>query len=221
MRLDLDKAVKARKEQIRVEIVTEHSTALQAHVDSLNKTLGARLIAYPAASFGEAIKGKRTLASIREACGVVLAEAKITVSQQAERLTANRAALLIDGRDWFHLFPDFAQVGAKPAEDFDALLQLRIGKHQEAERLAEAARQRAAEQAQAAIQQAQEAQQSAAKPCAPLAPMWPGHSPPTSMAAPPSKPRRPRPGWSPRRPPTRPPRSSWARSAPTWARASP
>ena len=155
VRLDLDKAVKARKEQIRVEIVTEHSTALQAHVDGINQGLGARWVVYPAAAFGEAIKGKRTLASIREACSVVLAEAKITVNQQAERLTANRAALVIDGRDWFDLFPDFAAVGGKAPEDFDALLQLRIGKHQEAERLAEAARQRAAEQAQAALQQAQ------------------------------------------------------------------
>jgi len=155
VRLDLDKVVKARKEQIRVEIVTEHSTALQAHVDGINQGLGARWVVYPAAAFGEAIKGKRTLASIREACSVVLAEAKITVNQQAERLTANRAALVIDGRDWFDLFPDFAAVGGKAPEDFDALLQLRIGKHQEAERLAEAARQRAAEQAQAALQQAQ------------------------------------------------------------------
>ena len=155
VRLDLDKVVKARKEQIRVEIVTEHSTALQAHVDGINQGLGARWVVYPPAAFGEAIKGKRTLASIREACSVVLAEAKITVNQQAERLTANRAALVIDGRDWFDLFPDFAAVGGKAPEDFDALLQLRIGKHQEAERLAEAARQRAAEQAQAALQQAQ------------------------------------------------------------------
>lgn len=154
VRLDLDKVVKARKDQIRIEIVQEHQRALQEHVDGLNAKLNARWVVVPAAPFGEAIKGKRTLASIREACGVVLADAKITTNQHAERLQANRAALVVEGRDWFSLFPDFAAVGAKAPEDFEALAQLRINKHLEAERVAEAARQRAAEQAQAAIQQA-------------------------------------------------------------------
>tara|TARA_R100000365_G_C2748574_1_gene80546 strand:+ start:1766 stop:3460 length:1695 start_codon:yes stop_codon:yes gene_type:complete len=154
VRLDLDKLVKARKEAIRVEIVTENQRALAEHVDSLNKAFPRAWVAMPAAAFGEAIKGKRTLSSIREACSVVLAQAKIVANQAAERFKANRAALVVEGRDWIDLFPDFATVGNKPAEDFDAVLQLRIGKHQEAERQAEAARQRAAEQAQAAIQQA-------------------------------------------------------------------
>lgn len=154
VRLDLDKVVKARKDQIRIEIVQEHQRALQTHVDGLNQKLQARWVPTPAADFAGAIKGKRTLASIREACGVVLADAKISTNQHAERLQANRAALVIDGRDWSSLFPDFATVGTKAPEDFEALAQLRINKHLEAERVAEAARQRAAEQAQAVIQQA-------------------------------------------------------------------
>lgn len=154
VRLDLDKVVKARKDQIRIEIVQEHQRALQTHVDGLNQKLQARWVPTPAADFAGAIKGKRTLASIREACGVVLADAKISTNQHAERLQANRAALVIDGRDWSSLFPDFATVGTKAPEDFEALAQLRINKHLEAEREAEAARQRAAEQAQAVIQQA-------------------------------------------------------------------
>lgn len=154
VRLDLDKLVKARKDAIRVEIVAEHQRELQAHVDGLNQELHARWVPTPAADFAGAIKGKRTLASIREACSVVVAAAKIVANQQAERFKANRASMVIDGRDWAHLFPDFAQVGSKSAEDFDALLQLRIGKHEEAERQAQAARERAAAQAQAVIQQA-------------------------------------------------------------------
>lgn len=154
VRLDLDKLVKARKEAIRVEIVTENQLALAEHVDGLNKAFPRAWVPMPAADFAGAIKGKRTLSSIREACSVVLAQAKIVANQAAERFKANRGAMVIEGRDWIDLFPDFATVGNKPAEDFDAVLQLRIGKHQEAERQAEAARQRAAEQAQAAIQQA-------------------------------------------------------------------
>lgn len=154
VRLDLEKVVKARKEQIRIEIVREHQQQLQAHIEALNADLQARWVPVPAADFAGAIKGKRTLTSIREACSVVVAAAKIVANQHAERFKANRASMVIDGRDWAHLFPDFAQVGSKSAEDFDALLQLRIGKHEEAERQAQAARERAAAQAQAVIQQA-------------------------------------------------------------------
>lgn len=151
VRLDLDKVVKARKEQMRLEIVQDHQRQLYQHVDGLH----CQWLAAPAADFGGAIKGKRTLTSIREACSVVLAEAKIFANQKAEAFKANRARLVVEGRDWIDLFPDFGVVGSKQAEDFDAILQLRIGKHQESERQAEVARQRAAEQAQAAIQQAQ------------------------------------------------------------------
>lgn len=154
VRLDLDKLVKARKDAMRLEIVSEHQRALAEHVDGLNKALPRAWVAVPAAAFGDAIKNKRTLTSIREACSVVLAQAKMTANQAAERFKSNRAALHIEGRDWISLFPDFATVGNKAPEDFDAVLQLRIGKHQEAERQAEEARQRAAAQAQAAIQQA-------------------------------------------------------------------
>lgn len=183
VRLDLDKAVKARKDQIRVEIVTEHQRALQEHVDGLNAKLNARWVVVPAAPFGEAIKGKRTLASIREACGVVLAEAKITTNQQALRLAGNRGALVVEGRDWFSLFPDFATVGTKAPEDFEALAQLRINKHLEAERVAEAARQRAAEQAQAAIQQAAAPAPAPAAPVVKIEPApWVEHAPAAAAA---------------------------------------
>lgn len=177
VRLDLDKVVKARKDQLRLEIITEHQRAVLQHTDTLNQGLERPWVtlAASATTFADAIKGKRTLSSIREACSVVLAQAKITANQAAERFKANRAALHIEGRDWISLFPDFAQVGNKPAEDFDAVLQLRIGKHQEAERLAEAQRQRAAEQAQAAIEQAAAAPAPAAKDTKPLEPhvAWP------------------------------------------------
>jgi putative phage-type endonuclease len=170
VRLDLDKVVKARKEEIRVELVTEHSSLLQAHVDALNTGLGARWVAYPAAAFGEAIKGKKTVASIRDACSVVLAEAKIFANQSAERFKHNRTSLHIEGRDWFSLFPDFATVGNKAPEDFEALAQLRIGKHVEAERVATEAKQRADAAAQAAITAAAQNSAQAAAPVQATAP---------------------------------------------------
>jgi putative phage-type endonuclease len=133
VRLDLEKIVKARKDQMRLEIVTNAGKQLADHIDALNTALGSRWLSHPAPAFGEAIKGKRTLASITEAVNVVLAEAKMAANQAAERFKANRAALVIEAHDWITLFPDFAVVGSKSVEDFDALAQLRITRHKQAE----------------------------------------------------------------------------------------
>lgn len=133
VRLELEKIVKARKEQIRLEIVVKAGKSLADHIDGLNESLGARWLSHPAPAFGEAIKGKRTVASITDAVNVVLAEAKMTANQAAERFKANRASVVIDNHDWITLFPDFAAVGTKSAEDFEALAQLRITRHKQAE----------------------------------------------------------------------------------------
>lgn len=153
-RLSLDKLVTKRKEEIRAEIVTDAQAELTAHITSLNTRLGARWLPFTHAPFGDAIKGKKTLTSIKDAVSLVLANAKIEASGQAERYEANRASLTIEGRDWFSLFPDFATVGNKAPEDFEALAQLRISKHVESERQAAEAQKRAEEAAQAAIQHA-------------------------------------------------------------------
>lgn len=137
VRLDLSKKVKARKDQLKSEIVHGGVKALADHIAALNTGLGATWVQSAPGSldlFADAVKNKRSFDSMREAVNNVLAQAKIVANQAAERFKANRAAMVIEGRDWIDLFPDFALVGNKPAEDFDAVLQLRIGKHQEAER---------------------------------------------------------------------------------------
>ena len=66
-----------------------------------------------------------------------ISHAKHEANQVAERLEANRKHLVQDDGDWIALFADFATVGAKATEDFQALAALRIGKHKqdEAQRL--------------------------------------------------------------------------------------
>lgn len=126
-RLLVDKLVKTRKEQIRAEIVNEAVAALDGHIQALNKRLGANWVPRASAGFGEAIKGKKSVDSIRDAVSVVLANAKIDASALADRLETHRKLLVRDDRDWIALFPDFATVGAKPDEDFDAIAAQRIG----------------------------------------------------------------------------------------------
>lgn len=146
-RLTLEKLVKARKDAIRFEIVAEAQAALDAHIVNLNARLGANWVQRVVGSFGEAIKGKKTVTSVRDAASTALANAKIEASALADRLEINRRELKRDGRDWMPLFADFAVVGTKPTEDFAAIVAQRIAQYQQAE--AERA-QREAEQKRAA-----------------------------------------------------------------------
>lgn len=134
-RLQLDKLVDARKTTIRGEVVAEHADELKAHIERLNERIGGQWI--PAASptlFGDAVKGKKNIATMREACGVALAAAKIAASERADRMEANRKSLVRDGKDWFFLFADFANAGNVPAETFSAIADQRIRKQEEADR---------------------------------------------------------------------------------------
>lgn len=163
VRLDLDKLVKGRKESIRTEIVMSAQAALDAHVQGLNARLGANWLPRLAGGFAEAIKGKKTVASLKDAASVELANAKIEASALADRLQANRASLIVDGVDSFFLFADFAQVGNLAPEAFHAVAAMRILKH-EAEQAAVEARRKAAEAATQAAMAAAAAPAAIAQP---------------------------------------------------------
>jgi predicted phage-related endonuclease len=149
-RLALDKLVKARKDQIRGELVAEAQAALDAHTKALNQRLmsawgpGAAWMPRRIAPFGDAIKGKKSIAGIKEAIGVMLANEKIAASAAADRFEVNRRALVIDGKDWVFLFADFASVGNGPAHLFSAVAEQRIRAHQEREAEARRAQEAAA-----------------------------------------------------------------------------
>lgn len=168
-RLATEKLVAAEKEARRTAIVTGAQTQLDQHVQALNQRLGANWLPRMAGGFGEAIKGKKSLANMEDAVAVALTNAKHEANQLADRLEANRKHLIQEDGDWIALFADFATVGAKAAEDFQALAALRINQHKQAEaqRLeAERERIRAEEaaklQAQAVIDAAAATQKEAA-----------------------------------------------------------
>jgi predicted phage-related endonuclease len=139
-RLLLERLVKQRKEGIRIERVNAAHDVLLSHIDMLNKRLGANWLPRAHASFVEAIKNKRTIASLQDAIDGVVASTKIELNAKADTLDLNRKSLVHDGVDYFFLFADFATVGLKPAEDFKAIAGARITKHQDmAREVAEAA----------------------------------------------------------------------------------
>ena len=166
VRLELDKLVKARKEELRSQIVSEAQVKLIGHVGALHKRVGLASGINVPADFAGAVKGKRSIDSIRDAVDTELARAKIAANELADRMEANIKTLKGE-QDWSFLFPDLAQVASKPVEDFANLVAARVAKYQQDQ---EDARRRAlrqdeerkAREAAAAAQAAQVVQQAAA-----------------------------------------------------------
>lgn len=131
-RLQLEKLVKAEKESRRLELVRDTQDVYMAHVDKLNERV-AGLMPRNVPAFGEAVKGLKTLYSMRDKLSTALANAKIEANEIADRIELNARA----AQEHMHLLPDFSAVCTKAADDFAALLALRVQQYEnrmEAER---------------------------------------------------------------------------------------
>lgn len=158
-RLMLEKMVKARKESIRIEIMQEGKNALTAHINALNKRLGKNLIANVPADFSGAIKGKKTIASLREAVNNELLQRKMSASEITDKVQDN-LQLLDDHKDHSFLFNDVASIVFKDSDDLYNVIKMRISEHEakEAKRLeAEREKIRQEERANAEREQAAKA----------------------------------------------------------------
>lgn len=140
VRLDLDKLVTREKESRKAEIVLAGVDAVRQHYAAINATMGEHALQMPGtvqALIGSAIKGKRTIATIRDAVDSAVAQAKIDASQVAERVRAC-VAVLGEFAEHGHLFADRVQLCAvKAPEDLRNLAAARVAEHQqrEAERM--------------------------------------------------------------------------------------
>ena len=141
IRLKLDRAVKEQKECRKREILNAANEALQSHLCTLENTLekesgGLRVpVSYQVkGDFAGAMKGKRTIASLKSACDDELARAKIEANDTAELIRGNIQQLNEHAEDYKFLFSDFDFICIKPADDFAAVVKARIADHKEAER---------------------------------------------------------------------------------------
>ena len=126
-RLTLDKLVKAEKENRKAEIVIAASREFGAHCAALGGRVGVPVSV--AVSFADAVKGLKSLDSMRDKVSVALANAKIEANSIADRIDANRKT----AGDDIGLLPDFAGICTKAPDDFAALLSMRINARKEAE----------------------------------------------------------------------------------------
>lgn len=159
IRLELDKLVTREKENRKAEIVRAAVSSVSAHIASINATLGEHALSVPStmqAVIGAAIKGKRTIASIKDAADSAAAQQKIDASQYAERIRAC-IAVLAEHPAHASLFADrVALCATKQPEDLRNLVAARIAEHdqREAARL-EQERERIRKEEQARIEREQ------------------------------------------------------------------
>ena len=131
-RLTLEKLVEARKQTIRDEIRRGGADALAAHINNLNTRLGKPYMPAIPADFAGVMKGKKTIASLRDAVNTELARAKIEANATADRIDINLNALS-EFPDYGFLFADVAQIATKAHDDFLNVVKMRVTEHKAAE----------------------------------------------------------------------------------------
>ena len=135
--------------------------ALADHHNKLRERLGLSG-PFPSqlAPFEEAMKNKRTIASLQDAVDTVLAHAKITANETADRMDANLKTLR--GSPDASLFPDAEGLAVKEPADLAEIMRGRIAKaKEEADRQERLRKQAIEEAARARIQAEREAKEAA------------------------------------------------------------
>lgn len=121
-RLQREKLVAQRKEAIKSEIVAAGIAALQKHIRELNAAMPSNYMPQVPADFGGAIKGLRTVDSIRNAVDTELARAKIAASEIANRIQANVKTINESGL----VMHDAAALVLKAPDDLAAVIAQRV-----------------------------------------------------------------------------------------------
>lgn len=165
-RLDLNKLVVTREQEVRAEIAHAAIEQVREHLASINKTLPPAFhLDLPAdlrGALAEAQKGRRTLATITDAVSAAAADAKITLTQHGERVSANAAIITGVPR---HLVPDAADLvhGHTPAALAEIIDARKLRAEAEASRIASEAAAAAEARVRAQAQAKDDAARAAVK----------------------------------------------------------
>ena len=132
-RLELEKLVKTRKEQIKETILNEGRHAFTAHIAALETEITPLRLQLQQPDFAGAMKNKRTLGSLRDAVSTTLANAKIAANTQAADYRAKQAWCREHAATYGFLFLDMANIIGKPMDDFQLVITTRIADHKRTE----------------------------------------------------------------------------------------
>ena len=136
VRLRLERLVKNRKQEIRDKIVMDANEAFRKHIADLEVSFGGK-IRMPAVGIdvAGAIKGKKTITSLRDSADAELARAKVEASTIATGIAHNLTTLRDQATGFEFLFHDAQQLVLKASEDLQAVISNRINEHKQAEQL--------------------------------------------------------------------------------------
>ena len=160
-RLAAEKLVDRRKVEIKEQAVAKARADLDKHVAALNAEIAPMMLRPVAVDWAGAIKGLKTLDSVRDRLGVALAQAKIDTDAQAKVIRDNIAAFKAEADGFEFLFSDLGVIVHKAGDDFAALVQSRISVHRAAEAEKERRRQEAETARIAAAEQRAREQEAA------------------------------------------------------------
>lgn len=132
-RLMMEKLVKARKETVKIEILNTAKEKQVGHIAALNTRLGKSYMPIVSADFATAMKGKKTVASLKDAADTELARFKIEANAIADKIQLNLATLRELGANYIFLFSDTPAIVLKANDDLTSLVKLRIAEHDAAE----------------------------------------------------------------------------------------
>lgn len=141
VRLDLEKLVKQRKEELRQGIVVAAQRALAKHLAALSAEVEPFAVPAPAVDFAGALKGKRSLTAMHDAVDQALADARLQAEASARIVRGNAAFLASEAGGRGSLFPDAGRLVSMEPEAFREIVQARVAKHdaEQAERARKAA----------------------------------------------------------------------------------
>ena len=128
-RLQLDKLVKAEKENRRLEIQQQAEADYNAWLDKLESPIKLASVLNVAA----AMKGKKTITTLQAAADDEVARAKIEAQQEAKRLADNKALIEKHQGDYAFLFSDWRDLIQRDAELIKLQVENRITHHKQEE----------------------------------------------------------------------------------------
>lgn len=146
-RLMLEKLVDSEKLRIKTEVLATARQSFADHIAGLEKEIAPLRLQLMTPDFAGAIKGKRTLTSLKNAADTTLANAKIAANTMAAEYRAKQAWCRANAGEYAFLYMDMAAIIAKPMDDFQLLVNTRVDAHKRTEEAkAEALRARIAEE---------------------------------------------------------------------------
>lgn len=127
-RLMAEKLLDSEKQNRRNEILQAAKDSLAAHISALNKRLGGAYVNV-VADFVGAMKGKKTIESLKNAANTTLAQAIIQANIAADAIDENLTIITDMADGYGFLCSDVGALVAKSKDDLRATIKARISDH--------------------------------------------------------------------------------------------